>query len=93
MLLHPTQLYESAGELLIFLTLIMLRNYKSFNGRLFMMYLILYAVLRFIVEFFRGDVGRGFIMENISVSQGISILIFLIGVTGFFVLRQKSRKF
>jgi len=71
----------------------MLRNYKSFNGRLFMMYLILYAVLRFIVEFFRGDVGRGFIMENISVSQGISILMFLIGIAGFVILRGKSRKF
>jgi phosphatidylglycerol---prolipoprotein diacylglyceryl transferase len=92
-LLHPTQLYESAGELLIFLTLIMLRNHKSFNGRLFMMYLILYAVLRFIVEFFRGDIGRGFIMGNLSVSQGISILIFFTGVIGLFVLRQKSRKF
>jgi len=92
-LLHPTQLYESAGELLIFLTLIKLRTYKSFNGRLFMSYLILYAVLRFIVEFFRGDVGRGFIMDNLSVSQGISILMFLIGIAGFVILRGKSRKF
>lgn len=92
-LLHPTQLYESAGELLIFLTLIKLRTYKSFKGRLFMSYLILYAVLRFIVEFFRGDVGRGFIMDNLSVSQGISILMFLIGIAGFMILRGKSRKF
>jgi phosphatidylglycerol---prolipoprotein diacylglyceryl transferase len=92
-LLHPTQLYESAGELLIFLILIMLRTYKSFNGLLFMSYLILYAVLRFIVEFFRGDVGRGFVMGNLSVSQGISILICFTGVAGFFVLRQKNRKF
>ena len=91
-LLHPTQLYESTGELLIFLTLITLRNYKSFRGQLFMMYLILYAVLRFIVELFRGDVGRGFIMGNLSVSQGISILIFLMGTAGFFSLRGKSRK-
>jgi phosphatidylglycerol---prolipoprotein diacylglyceryl transferase len=90
-LLHPTQLYESAGELIIFLALIMLRNHKSFTGQLFMMYLILYAVLRFIVEFFRGDVGRGFIMGNLSVSQGISILIFLTGLAGFFILRQKNR--
>jgi len=92
-LLHPTQLYESAGELLIFLTLIMLRNRKSFKGWLFMSYLILYAVLRFIVEFFRGDVGRGFIIGNLSVSQGISILMFFTGVIGFFVLRLKNRKF
>jgi phosphatidylglycerol:prolipoprotein diacylglycerol transferase len=91
-LLHPTQIYESSGELIIFLALIMLRNRRSFTGQLFMMYLILYAVLRFIVEFFRGDVGRGFIIGNISVSQGISILIFLSGLAGFFILRRKSRK-
>lgn len=91
-LLHPTQLYESTGEFLIFLTLIFLRKHKSVNGQLFMMYLLLYAVLRFVIEFFRGDIGRGFIMDNLSVSQGISIVIFLAGLTGFFVLRHKNRK-
>jgi len=71
----------------------MLRNRKSFKGQLFMSYLLVYALLRFTVEFFRGDVGRGFIMENISVSQGISILMFFIGIAGFVILRGKSRKF
>ena len=89
-LLHPTQLYESAGEFLIFLTLILLRTRKSFDGQLFMMYLMLYAILRFIVEFFRGDVGRGFIIGNISVSQGISVLIFLAGIAGLFILKKRT---
>ncbi|KPK45334.1 MAG: hypothetical protein AMK74_03855 [Nitrospira bacterium SM23_35] len=89
-LLHPTQLYESAGELLIFLALILTRTRKSFDGQLFMMYLILYAVLRFLVEFFRGDIGRGFIMENMSVSQGISILIFITGILGILILKKRK---
>jgi phosphatidylglycerol:prolipoprotein diacylglycerol transferase len=89
-LLHPTQLYESAGEMVNFLILIALRKHKSFNGQLFMTYLLLYSVLRFIVEFFRGDVNRGFLIANISVSQGISILMFLIGVTGFLFLRIRK---
>ncbi len=90
LLLHPTQLYESAGELLNFFILITLRKYKSFNGQLFMMYLILYAVLRFFVEFFRGDVARGFLVSHLSVSQGISILMFLAGIAGLMILRRKK---
>jgi phosphatidylglycerol---prolipoprotein diacylglyceryl transferase len=89
-LLHPTQLYESSGELLIFLALILLRTRKSFDGQLFMTYLILYSLLRFIVEFFRGDVGRGFIMANISVSQGISLLLFILAIAGYIALRKKN---
>lgn len=88
--LHPTQLYESAGEFINFLILITLRRYKSFNGQLFMTYLLLYSVLRFIVESFRGDVSRGFITPQLSVSQGISILMFLIAVAGLIVLRRRN---
>src|SRR4030043_1236395 len=90
--LHPTQLYESAGEFINFLILITLRRYSSFNGQLFMTYLLLYSVLRFIVEFFRGDVNRGFIAPQLSVSQGISILIFLVAVAGLIILRQRNSR-
>jgi phosphatidylglycerol:prolipoprotein diacylglycerol transferase len=88
--LHPTQLYESAGEFINFLILITLRRYKSFDGRLFLTYVLLYSVLRFIVEFFRGDVSRGFIIYNLSISQGISILMFLVAIGGLIILRRKS---
>ena len=89
--LHPTQLYESLGELTIFLVLITLRRHKSFNGQLFVAYVMLYSVLRFIVEFFRGDVERGFITHQLSFSQGVSVLIFLTAVAGFIVLRRGKK--
>lgn len=88
--LHPTQLYESAGEFINFLILITLRRYKSFDGQLFLTYALLYSVLRFIVEFFRGDIGRGFIIYNMSLSQGISILMFLIASGGLIVLKKRK---
>jgi phosphatidylglycerol:prolipoprotein diacylglycerol transferase len=88
--LHPTQLYESAGEFINFLILITLRKYKSFNGQLFITYLLFYSSLRFVVEFFRGDINRGFIIPQLSVSQGISILMFLVAVIGFIILRQRN---
>jgi len=88
--LHPTQLYESVGEFLNFFILIILRRYKSFNGQLFMTYILLYSVLRFVVEFYRGDVGRGFITSWLSLSQGISILMFLIAVAGLIILKKQK---
>ncbi len=88
--LHPTQLYEVVGEAVNFLILITLRKYKSFNGQLFLTYILIYSVLRFANEFFRGDVSRGYIIDNFSIAQGISILMFLGAVIGFFVLRKKK---
>jgi len=89
--LHPTQLYESAGEFFNFIVLIVLRRHRSFKGQLFWTYLLLYSVLRFIIEFFRGDEIRGFLFGNISVSQGISALIFIIAVAGIMVFRKKTK--
>jgi len=56
---HATQLYESAGQLLLFLALLYLRQYRRFHGQIFGLWLIAYACLRTGVELFRGDVERG----------------------------------
>jgi phosphatidylglycerol:prolipoprotein diacylglycerol transferase len=62
--LHPTQLYEAAGELAIFGVLMALRpGLRRRPGALLLAYLALYAALRFVVEIFRGDVLRGFPIE------------------------------
>ncbi len=78
--LHPTQLYESLGEFLNFLILVTLRRHQSFKGQIFWTYIFLYSVLRFTVEFFRGDAARGYIVAGVSVSQGISIIIGLVAI-------------
>jgi len=86
--LHPTQLYESLGEFLNFLILITLRRHQSFKGQLFWTYIALYSVLRFVVEFFRGDVARGYIIAGVSVSQAISMII---GCAAMVVIVKKIR--
>ena len=88
--LHPTQLYESAGEFINFLILITLRKRQAFKGQLFWSYLLIYSVVRFTVEFFRGDEVRGFLFGNISISQGISVLLFLSAVAAILVFRKKK---
>src|SRR5215831_4867025 len=72
--LHPTQLYEAGAELLILIVLLGTeRKGKPFAGRTFWLYMLLYAVSRFIIEFFRGD-ERGAV-GVLSTSQFISVIL------------------
>jgi phosphatidylglycerol:prolipoprotein diacylglycerol transferase len=77
--LHPVQLYEAFGELAIFLVLVLaVRPRKRFHGQVLAVWLLLYAVLRTSVEFFRGDVERG-VVAGLGVGQWTSLAIFAAG--------------
>lgn len=78
--LHPTQLYMVLANLTLFFILVFLQRRKRFHGMIFLSYIILYSVFRFIIEFFRGDFRGDFFFEFLSVSQGIGILAVLIAV-------------
>jgi phosphatidylglycerol:prolipoprotein diacylglycerol transferase len=72
--LHPTQLYEAGAELLILIALLVTeRKGRPYPGRTFWLYMLLYAVSRFIIEFYRGD-ERGMV-GALSTSQFISVLL------------------
>ena len=72
--LHPTQLYEAGAELLILIVLLFTeRKSRPFPGRTFWLYILLYAISRFIIEFYRGD-ERGTV-GIFSTSQFISIVL------------------
>ena len=72
--LHPTQIYEAGAELLILAVLLWLeRRGRPFPGRTFWSYMLLYAVSRFVIEFFRGD-PRGQI-GIFSTSQFVSLVV------------------
>lgn len=86
--LHPTQLYESFGELINFFILITLRKHQSFKGQLFWTYILLYSIIRFFVELFRGDEIRGFLFAGVSVSQGLSIAM---AITAIVAMLMKKR--
>jgi len=77
--LVPTQLLESGGEFLVFGLLLLVRRGKKFDGQVFWFYPLFYAILRFIIEFYRGDAVRGLYFGGIiSTSQIIAIgMVFL----------------
>lgn len=69
----PTQLIESAFNLALFITIVLIQRRKE-NLNWLKIYLIAYAVFRFIMEFTRGDAIRG-VFLGISTSQIISVAI------------------
>ena len=64
--LHPTQLYEAGGGLALFLFLIWREKRKSYDGQIFWLFLLLYSILRFLIEIVRDD-PRGFLFGNLPL--------------------------
>lgn len=90
--LYPTQLFESFAEIVIFIILVTYRKKKSFDGAVFLLYLILYSILRSALEFLRGDLIRGFVIEPyLSNAQFISIMMILAAVFTWAYLAKKKR--
>ena len=76
--LHPTQLYESFAMLIVFFFLLWLHKKKKFSGQVILAYVVIYATVRFLIEFVRDD-PRGDIlglttMTGLSTSQLIGIV-------------------
>jgi phosphatidylglycerol:prolipoprotein diacylglycerol transferase len=53
--IHATELYEAAGNLVIFASLAAFYRHKRFDGQIWWLYILSYGALRFVVEFYRGD--------------------------------------
>ena len=89
--LQPAQLYESLATLVIFGVLLWWFPKKRRDGDIFLAYVGMYAVARFLLEFTRGDEDRGFVFHHLlSTSQFIALLA-LAGIAGVFIWRRTHR--
>lgn len=89
--LHPVQLYESIVCLALFAFLVRRSRRKRFDGEVILAYTILYAVARFVLEFFRGDADRGFFFGGLlSTSQFIALILGPAAIALWFVRRQRA---
>jgi phosphatidylglycerol:prolipoprotein diacylglycerol transferase len=87
--LHPTQLYEAGAELLILVFLLTTeRKGRPFAGRTFWLYMLLYAISRYVIEFFRGD-ERGTV-GIFSTSQFISVILAPLAVVMLIYLARRK---
>ncbi len=80
--LHPVQIYEALGSLAIsfFLWAWLTKKVDAPKGQTFWFYVLLYGVLRFVMEMFRGD-DRGAAWANLSPSQGVAVLAILVSAS------------
>lgn len=75
---HPTFLYESIGDFIIFLSLYNKKNVQ-YKGEITFNYLIEYSIIRIIIENIRAD---SLMFKEIKISIIISIIFFIIGIIG-----------
>ncbi|MCR9249842.1 MAG: prolipoprotein diacylglyceryl transferase [bacterium] len=91
--LHPTQLYSVTLILTIMVILFMFKRYQRFEGQLFFIYIMLYALGRGVIEIFRGDEARGYIIDDVlSHSQFISLILISIVLYFYVKFLKKAEK-
>jgi len=84
---HPTFLYESIWNFLIFVFLITIaKSFKKKHGDLFLMYMGLYSLGRFFIEGLRTD---SLMLGPLRIAQVISLV--LIGVSLYFLYKRKNQ--
>jgi phosphatidylglycerol:prolipoprotein diacylglycerol transferase len=88
--LHPTQIYHSLTNFLLFIVLIAMRKKKSFEGQLFWFYILFYSITRFLLEYLRDD-PRGFVFGGaLSTSQFIGILATALALFMLLYLKRRA---
>jgi phosphatidylglycerol:prolipoprotein diacylglycerol transferase len=78
--IHPTQLYSSFYGLVIFGILMFLDRKPVFDGALLGVFLILYGLSRFTVDFFRFYENQMFLIDGLQFNQIISLLMLFSGI-------------
>jgi len=90
--LHPTQLYSSLYAFLIFLLLMYLDKQEYFDGFIFSMFMILYGIARFSIDFFRFYETQMFLIDGIVFNQVVSFFMIISGVILLFINRKRARE-
>lgn len=86
---HPTFLYESILDLLLFIILMLIRKKRKFGGQLLYSYLIIYGIGRAIIENFRAD---SLYLSNIRISQIFSVFLVALSITLYYFGEKCRRK-
>jgi phosphatidylglycerol---prolipoprotein diacylglyceryl transferase len=83
---YPAQIIASLNGFILFALLLHLRKRCTFSGQLFLILVMYYGITRTLIEFIRGDSGRG-ILLSLTTSQWIGIITCLVAM--MFYLRMK----
>jgi phosphatidylglycerol:prolipoprotein diacylglycerol transferase len=88
--IHPVQLYEFLALLILYFGLLRVFKNKQMDGQVGLTYFMTYPLIRSVIETFRGDSIRGFVIDGfLSTSQFISIVVFGAALS-VLLMRRKS---
>lgn len=85
---HPTFLYESIWNFLVFALLLFFSKKKKYDGEIFIKYITFYGLGRFFIEGLRTD---SLYIGDFRISQIIAAISFISGITILIVNKIKSR--
>lgn len=88
---HPTFLYESLSNFVIFVFLIFYRRkMKKSDGEIIALYGILYSIVRFFVEGLRTD---SLMLGSLRIAQVVSLILLVLGVVFFYIRRTNEKTY
>ncbi len=86
--LLPTQIYSSIALILIYIFLRKFQWYNKIDGVVFFLYILLYSIKRFFIEFLRGDTILVF--DGITLFQSFCLLLSLVSIFAILILRKNK---
>ena len=84
---HPTFLYESIWNLIVFAILVKSFKKRTFNGEHFLKYVVLYSIGRFFIEGLRTD---SLMIGDFRVAQLISVMSIVFGIVTLYIAKEKG---
>jgi phosphatidylglycerol:prolipoprotein diacylglycerol transferase len=89
----PTQLWEMAGDLGLFIVLILTRRWAlRYQGLSISLYGLLYGTLRLVIEFWRRDWDKRYLVIFNSASQAISGILIALSVLAILWIFSRKNK-
>lgn len=90
---HPSQLYEAAKNIFIFITLSILYFSKEIkkklkDGIIFWLFVLMYGVMRFIITFWREDIR----FLGLSIGQYLCLAMIIVSVIFLFKIQKNKNK-
>ncbi len=86
---HPTFLYESLWNLVVFILLNLYEKHQKFDGEIFLLYLIGYGLGRFFIEGMRSD---SLWLYSVRISQILAALCVIVGTALLIYFRIKAKR-
>lgn len=86
---HPSQMYDALLNLALYLGLAWLFRRRKFDGQIFAIYLMCYAVTRSIAEAFRGDYNDAHLHSGLTPAHVVGLGIFAAGAAFYFILKKR----